>query len=360
MTPVKLEGIYNNTIYASRCSSLHAEYGDLKFYRHCTLPIAVHCSKSFRRIFQTKCLPKKIITRLTGPFPTTNFWQNNEDIFYATRGNCLFRSDDLGRSWSNILQLPSSSGPMGILPSGFCVDGSTLFLGEYPLDESEQPSLLQSTDGGDTWSILTKPHARHIHSIKQDPYSSEIWVTTGDTNKESMIARLSGEELNVIGGGKQLWRAVEMVFTPEAILWGMDCPYADQNQILRLPRDEIGLDNPTLDRLHSVSSPIYYADSLERNGEHHVFFSTAIEPATRPKQCALVLHGSTEDGFKTWETVAEYSRNKSPLDRYFNTNTYIFIATDEERGLFYNPYNTDTDHGQIKNVPISQIRNSLG
>lgn len=357
---MKLEGIFEGSIYCSSCRRLYTEQNNLEFYHRRNLPSLALQRNSLKSLIQTNCITKSVVTLLSGSYPTVNIWQVDTNRIFATRGKWLFRSEDGGQTWKKIRALPSSSGPMGILPTGFCVKGTSIYLGEYPLQRSQKPAVLRSTDGGNTWSIVTSPDVRHIHAVKADTFSNDIFITTGDRDNESMIARLSNNGLDIIGSGEQLWRAVDIEFTPNEIIWGMDCPFAELNKIVRLNRGNIGATEPKVEILHSCTSPIYYSDSVQIDGEHHVFFSTAIEPATRPEHSAVVLHGSTVDEFETWETIAEYSHSTPLLNRYFNTNAYIFIAADEKRGLFFNPYNTNTDHGQMKNIPISQLRNSLG
>lgn len=262
----------------------------------------------------------------------------------------------MGESWTKIHQFPSSSGPMGILPTGFCSTDDTITIGEYPLDESREPRILQSNNDGNTWDTIDTIAARHIHSVTIDPYTGEYWITTGDTDKDSMIARLRKDGLEVIGTGSQLWRAVELVFTPEAVLWGMDCPYLEENRIVKLDRDQIDKSEPAVETLSTISSPVYFAETINLDGEQHVFFSTAIEPATRPKHVARVMHSSTADRFETWRTLGTYNHSSPPLAGLVNTNAYIFLAAHPERGLFFNPYNTDTDSGEIRNISVNRLR----
>ncbi|OYR60105.1 hypothetical protein DJ83_10400 [Halorubrum ezzemoulense] len=171
-----------------------------------------------------------------------------------------------------------------------------------------------------------------------------------------MIGRLTADGIEVVGTGSQLWRAVDLVFTPESVIWGMDCPYAEENRIVRLNRNDIGVDEPSVETLHTVHSPVYFADAIELDGEYHVFFSTAIEPAVGPKHTARVLYGSSIDGFDTWQTLASYERQPRLLDAVIDTNAYVFLATHPERGLFFNPYNTQRHGGEIHNIPINRFQ----
>jgi hypothetical protein len=133
----------------------------------------------------------------------------------------------------------------------------------------------------------------------------------------------------------------------------MDCPYKSENRLVRLPRNQIGTNEPLVETLHTVSSPVYFTETLKIDGEYHVVFSTAIEPATAPEHTARVVHGSTVDDFKSWRTLVEYGKSSQPLNNVVDTNAYVFLATHKNNGLYLNPYNTDADDGNIRNIPIS-------
>src|SRR5699024_7348659 len=79
---------------------------------------------------------------------------------------------------------------------------------------------------------------RHVHGVFHDPYSSSIWVTTGDTDHESAIWNTgdSFQTLQRVAGGSQQYRAVQLLFTPEYIYWGSDGPDVI-NHLYRLNRN---------------------------------------------------------------------------------------------------------------------------
>jgi hypothetical protein len=65
---------------------------------------------------------------------------------------------------------------------------------------------------------------RHIHSLQKDPYTGKLWICTGDKDNEAMIGWSNNNfgSINPIGKGSQIWRACQLVFTEEAVLWGTD------------------------------------------------------------------------------------------------------------------------------------------
>ncbi|MDP6701154.1 MAG: hypothetical protein QGH25_16010 [Candidatus Latescibacteria bacterium] len=85
----------------------------------------------------------------------------------------------------------------------------------------------------------TFPHGsiRHIHLAQKDPFTEQLWIATGDYGPECRIAWTDDgfNSLHAIGGGDQSWRATHLVFTRDAVLWGMDSPW-ERASIVRWDR----------------------------------------------------------------------------------------------------------------------------
>jgi len=280
-------------------------------------------------------------------------------------------SHDGGATWELSRTLPDSSGPMGILPTGLCVHDGAVFLGEYPLAATDSPRILRSTDFGETWSTVAQlDDVRHVHSIQVDPYTDELWVTTGDSGSECRIGRLRNGTVECIGSGGQEWRAVELAFTPDAVVWGVDSVYLPSNPIFRLARSAFGSDSSP-ETLHEASSSIYYATTLTVDATQWIIVSTAMEAgadSTGPKNQtaysdrATVLAASSATDFTTWHELAAYEKQRVPVDRWNPqdsvpiANAYVFLASDPDRGLVANPHNTARDDGTIVHYPPAYFR----
>ena len=168
-------------------------------------------------------------------------------------------------------------GPTGVLPPAVEHHDGTTYLREYPLNDVTL-RVFVSHDFGRSWSTSAAlPDMRHVHAVQRDPHSGDIWVTTGDTDAASWIGRLHDSDFEVVGGGSQKWRAVELSFTPSSVLWGMDCVYADENRLFKLPRDEIDTPDPTPESVGQASGSVYYSVSLTVDDSQWVVFSTAME-----------------------------------------------------------------------------------
>jgi hypothetical protein len=120
-------------------------------------------------------------------------------------------------------------GDQGIRNDGILsVNENTIYLGEYFQNpDRTSVNILKNSGDGIGW---TKAYAfqpgqiRHIHALQKDPFTDSLWVCTGDSDEESMIAR-SGDgfmTINKLGEGSQLWRVCQLVFTKDEVIWGTD------------------------------------------------------------------------------------------------------------------------------------------
>lgn len=303
---------------------------------------------------------KGLLRPVVGSWTTTNLWSLGDDTLLATVGRRAFRSDDRGRSWSPVHRLPDSSGPMGVLPTSVCLHGGDAYLAEYTLGD-DPARILRSTDDGRTWEPYVETTAvRHFHGVFHDPYRDDLWATSGDTDDESAVGRLEDGEFVRVGSGSQRWRAVELSFTPTAVLWGMDCSYTAAVELLRLRRD--GPAEPAT--VGRVNASVYYATTLLVDGELWVAVATAAEvgaDSTAPEgsenrsgDTARVVVASSASSYETWYELAAFRRRRPLGERLPGVPTasaYVFLAADDQLGLFVNPFNARSDGGPVMRVP---------
>ena len=95
-----------------------------------------------------------------------------------------------------------------------------LFLGEYGANNKRlSVPIYRSYDNGKTWKIVhefANKSIKHIHCIKQDPYTEKIWTFTGDDDGECkvVVSDQDFKEIEVLGDGSQKWRACDVFFRP--------------------------------------------------------------------------------------------------------------------------------------------------
>lgn len=365
---MKLGGVVDGSIYGTEFRSVVVESSAGQFERVGSLPVPTGGPAGLRYRLRTGRRLKPLLQGIVGRFATVNLWPVSDRVLVATADRWLFVSEDGGRSWTRRLELPPSSGPMGVLPTGFCAHDGTWFLGEYPLATDVTPTVRRSRDRGRSWeTVCSLPSVRHVHAVQADPYTGTIWLTTGDVGEGCSIGRLREGGYDRIGAGDQSWRAVALAFTPTAVLWGMDSVYERENPLYRLPRSEIGAPDPRVETVARLESSVYYAATVETADDHWTVFSTAVEPGTDSTAPAgkrvshsgqaRVVAARDSDQHSDWIELAGFGKRSVPADRrplrslLPSANAYVFLSADPDRGLLINPYNTATQDGAVVQFP---------
>lgn len=166
-------------------------------------------------------------------------------------GHMWYRSAK-GKNFKKTFTLPhyGKGIGLGIRNDGLTrLDDGTILFGEYFINKNRtNVRVFISNNNGKSWKIAYdfKPgRIKHIHAIQKDPYTNKIWICTGDLNKESMIAWSNdyGTTLNPIGQGDQRWRVTQLVFTKNAIYWGVDAGEENATGIYKWDRSTYELTN---------------------------------------------------------------------------------------------------------------------
>ena len=167
---------------------------------------------------------------------------------------------------------------------GVCItpDGS-IFFGEYTLNPNREneTKLYRSTDNGMSFQcILTfqKTEVRHIHFVQWDEYEKCLWLGTGDLDHECKLMKSTdnGSTWETIGEGSQLWRAVGVSFTQDAIYWGTDAgSVPDPNYIMKMDRK-----SRKIEKVLEVEGPCH-GNAVLSNGT--VYVSTGVEGGENEK-----------------------------------------------------------------------------
>ena len=371
---MKLGGLHDGRLTVSAGRGILVETADGHFERVGELPVPVRGRAGLSYRLKTG-RARSLLARYVGRFASVNVWPVSATTVVASADRWLFVSRDGGRTWETSLILPSSSGPMGILPSGFCVTDDAWYLGEYPLDTAETPRVRRSTDAGRTWStVCSLPDVRHVHSVQADPYTGAIWLTTGDSGAGCGIGRLHDGTFQRLGSGDQRWRAVELAFTPEGVLWGMDSVYEREKPIFAVDRTAFDTDDPDPRRVHTLDSSVYYATTVETDDAHWAVFTTAMEPGTDStapggsqasfSARARVVAASSATEYTEWLELAAFQKRPAPADTLDmggtipSANAYVFLDSDPDRGLVLNPYNTAQFDGELLRVTPAMLAES--
>jgi hypothetical protein len=135
-------------------------------------------------------------------------------------GYHLLKSTDGAATFKKVFTFGEGNGPSGTnaldvrvlrgileltrdLPSGG--GKGTLFIPEYNVSKgrsagstNDRVRIMKSVDDGETWTKVVewnsngKNQVGHIHAMKQDPYTGEIYICVGDDNPKSGIIKWDG------------------------------------------------------------------------------------------------------------------------------------------------------------------------
>ncbi len=221
----------------------------------------------------------------------------------------VFRSADQGSTFLPVFSEFQGRRPLRM---GICQDDAgRIYLGEYWSNrEREAVRLWRSDDDGVTWHtvhIWPAGSARHVHFVQFDPYEKLIWLGTGDRDAECrlLFSRDGGESFELAGGGSQIWRAVSVMFTPEAIFWGTDIGIDRDDQ----PNYLVRWDRSTglLSKLIPIDGPAYYS---ARSTQGIAAVATAVEGGRNEKDRYLRLYWSRD--YHEWQSIHLWRRWPAP------------------------------------------------
>ncbi len=214
----------------------------------------------------------------------------------------------------------------GSNPPIICFFHNMILYGEYKSNKDKEPINIWCLNLKTLqWAIIYTFHdVRHVHGVFYDKFTDTIWVTTGDSDKESRIIKTKDffNSVEIVLSGSQQYRVVELVFTKEYIFFGSDSP-TEKNFLYAYKRS----DSSCL-KLGQVSSSVFFGNYT---GEH-VYFSTAVEPSLINEQsiaeiwCISVIDLSIE---RIYTAKKDFYSMK-----YFQYGVINFIARDS-KSLFF-------------------------
>lgn len=235
----------------------------------------------------------------------------------------------------------------GSRPLSLCkAAASEIYYGEYCRNlDRKSVHVFRSEDGGRTWaSAYEFTGVRHVHGVFQDPYTNDLWVTTGDDDQESGIWRTSDRFRTLtpfLMGGQQR-RAVDLLFTADYVYFGSDTP-REKNHLYRACRV-----SREVESLQEVDESVFFGAKVGGR----CFFSTACEPSSVNRTSASTVWG-TVDG-KAWSRVAEFQKDRWSA-RFFQYGQVRFPAGPGDGvSLWITPFATEGDQSSWQ-IPVASI-----
>jgi hypothetical protein len=232
--------------------------------------------------------------------------------FCAFAAGYMFYGDRQSKKFEKQLKLPQYGIGVGrgMMSPGFLkVDDRLLFFGEYfRNDERTQVNIYRSHNFGQTWEVAYRfepGEICHIHALQKDPYTDKLWICTGDYDHEPMIGWSDDhfETIHFIGQGSQVWRACQLVFTEEAILWGTDTGSEDLAGIYRWDKK-----SSQLTRLKQISGAVFFGTRLNHRGK--IVMSTDREGFPNERDDKTKLYVISEDNQVTTIECGAWNRKK--------------------------------------------------
>jgi hypothetical protein len=230
-----------------------------------------------------------------------NVYVNTHGGMLGIRAGIVYALDLKG-NLTSLFEIQGDS----VLHGGICEDqnGWTYF-GEYFMNPARgEVHIFRLDPALKTWEIAHTFQAgevRHVHGIYRDPYDTQaLWVTSGDAMGECYLYRTRDRFTTVerIGEGTQLWRAVRLFFTEDAVCWLTDSQL-EQNHSCRWDRESQQL---TLGQ--RFDAPAWYG-STTTEGLHLAF--TTVEPGPAVSRNTAGIYAS-QDAFH-WEEIYRFPKD---------------------------------------------------
>lgn len=234
----------------------------------------------------------------------------------------------------------------GSKPLVICEYQGAVYYGEYKSNQNREPiRVLKNNIETMLWDEVWCFHdIRHIHGIFHDPYTDSMWVTTGDSDKESgiWVTEDNFRTLTKVLGGSQQFRAVQLLFTKKKIYFASDAPN-EINYIYEFDRN-----STRVKKLLKLKNPVFFGC---RVGEY-MFFSTSVEPSEINTYQKTEVYYS-QDGQK-WSVLAEFDKD-SLSKKYFQYGYVTFpIGPGDGKHLFFTPHGT-TYHGRTIRISLKDV-----
>lgn len=236
----------------------------------------------------------------------TKLYKFDDDLMICIAKKGIFKYDVKTKLFQKTIHVARGSRPLNL-----CRDNNgILYWGEYFGNDKQLPvHIYKSTDNGDSWEIAyTFPEGqiRHIHSICNDPFSDRLWIFTGDSDEECIIAYTQDEfkTLHIVHRGSQKYRVCSPLFYKDKIVYATDSQY-EQNMILSLNR-ETGQITP----LCEIQGSGIYGGQIGEYG----FLSTTIEPSNINKDKNSYLWMS-KDGIN-WKQICYFKKDFMPTNAF--------------------------------------------
>lgn len=189
-----------------------------------------------------------------------------------------------------------------------------LFIGEYGNNkENVGVPIWRGEKDGKEWKKIyefSPNKIKHVHGVYTDPYSNNIWVTTGDFEGQCWIikADVNFKNLEWIGTGEQKYRSINLIFEKEKVCWAMDSPL-EESFIFIMNRK-----TKEIERVEGINlpGPVWYMKKLEDG----YLIQTSIEKGVGVKGKYANVYFSSD--LKNWKILKSFKKDLLPMPEFKN------------------------------------------
>lgn len=257
-------------------------------------------------------LSRFMLTRRSFRAEITGFYtlENGTELVLAKKG--IFKKKSGEGHYIKICSIPRGSKPLNLVVKS----EHEVYFGEYFQNVENVPVHIYSlnVETGEFKVVYTfgQGEINHIHGLFIDPYSSRIWVVTGDDDGECIIGYTEDDfnHFNIMFRGGQEYRCCQMFFYPDFIVYATDSQFIP-NVVKRIDRKTL-----EITELQDIQG------SAIKGGQvgDVSFLSTAVEPSevNKDKYAHLWV---TKDGLH-WEE--RYKAEKDCWPSIFQFGTFEF------------------------------------
>jgi hypothetical protein len=237
----------------------------------------------------------------------------------------------------------------GNRPLSFVRHNNDIVYGEYRGNSERSAVHVWKANISDKiWQpILKLTDVRHIHGVYTDPFSNEIWVTTGDENDEAKVIILNEQFVTdrILIQGNQQARIVQPIFTKKFIFFASDAPN-EINFIYRYNRSA-----GKIEKLQEVNGPIYFGQMVAGM----LFFSTVVEPSDVNSQSTVELWASLCG--EAWQRVRVFDKDKLSL-KYFQYGQIILPNKQLNDQFFCFSEFATKNHLKMHRLDVTELTNN--
>jgi hypothetical protein len=262
--------------------------------------------------------------------------QNN---VFSSYGNNLSRYDNSTGSWTShdIFLCKGVASGVYLRHQGMTEDLSgNLWLGEYTYGDGTERCgyVYKSSDNGQTWELSLNASAygfntsRHIHILQTDPYTGDIYATTGDPlagydANSSKLFKYNGS-WNLLYSGDVDYQFLSVGFTPEYVFFGTDSQ--SDNKIYRM--------NKTTEILESVLVVEgLHVRSISVDSNNRIYAGTS---ASSNRNAGIYM---SENNGDSWIKIKQIGNETT------STETGVFLISkfdSNDRAFYYDNLNNET------------------